>query len=601
LNNLLKYRSFIEARDFVHKLGLKSYSEWTNYCKSGEKPSDIPRNVYRTYQKEWKGSRDWLGTETIANQKRQYLSFEEAKKFVQVLAIKNQTEWRNYLKSGNLPNDIPSHPDRVYKKEWKGFGDWLGTGRIANQELRYRTFEESRTFVHNLGLNSRNEWGKYCKSGQKPNDIPYQARQTYKKDWKGWGDWLGTGRIAYQDRKYKKFQEAKNFVQILNINSISEWKEYCKSGRKPEDIPSLPNRTYEGEWKGWGDWLGTGRIAYQDRKYRTFEESRTFVHNLGLNSRNEWGKYCKSGKKPEDVPYVPENIYKGEWKGVGDWLGTGTIANQNKEFLPFDEAREFVHSLLLKSRIEWNQYYKSGKKPQEIPSNPLKTYTENWKGWGDWLGTGRIASFNKKFKTFEEAREFARNLGLKNTDDWLLYCKSGKKPFDIPAHPRGTYKRYWNGWSDWLATENTWSVRRVKELLRALIESKSIFKWDEAVLYSFLLRKGLLNIYGNRHEQFFKNLIQASRTEEGQKIIANYAKSDSDSPPNLSKFSNERIDNLEEIQTASSSELLNLAEDKYPLNYDEVESIDQILEHTNILESINVDEEAMEFYLNYSV
>ena len=111
-----------------------------------------------------------------------------------------------------------------------------------------------------------------------------------------------------------------------------------------------------------------------------------FVHNLELKTRSEWEKYCKSGQKPNDIPYSPEKVYEGEWKGSGDWLGTGTIANQNKEFLPFDQAREFIHSLHVKSRIEWNQYYKSGKKPREIPSNPLKTYTENWKGWGDWLG-----------------------------------------------------------------------------------------------------------------------------------------------------------------------------------------------------------------------
>ena len=28
------------------------------------------------------------------------------------------------------PQDIPSHPD-TYKDEWKGMGDWLGTGSIA--------------------------------------------------------------------------------------------------------------------------------------------------------------------------------------------------------------------------------------------------------------------------------------------------------------------------------------------------------------------------------------------------------------------------------------------------------------------------------------
>ena len=196
---------------------------------------------------------------------------KKQKSLGQGLGLKNQAEWRKYIKSGNLPNDIPSHPDRIYKKDWTGFGDWLGTGRIANQNLRYRTFEDARIFVHNLELKTRSEWEKYCKSGQKPNDIPYQARQTYSKNWKGWGDWLVTGRIANQDRKYRKFQEAKNLVQKLNINSITEWTEYCKSGRKPEDVPSLPNRTYEGEWKSWGDWLGTGRIAYQDRKYRTLK------------------------------------------------------------------------------------------------------------------------------------------------------------------------------------------------------------------------------------------------------------------------------------------------------------------------------------------
>ena len=42
-------------------------------------------------------------------------------------------------------------------------------------------------------------------------------------------------------------------------------------------------------------------------------------------------------------------------------------------------------------------------------------------------------------------------------------------------------------------------------------------------------------------------------------------------------------------------------EDTHPLDYGEVESIDDILENTNVLESINVDEEAMRFYLNYSI
>ena len=41
-NNNNKYRSFKEARAFVHTLGIKSIKEWEEYCKSGDKPDDIP-------------------------------------------------------------------------------------------------------------------------------------------------------------------------------------------------------------------------------------------------------------------------------------------------------------------------------------------------------------------------------------------------------------------------------------------------------------------------------------------------------------------------------------------------------------------------------
>jgi len=125
---------------------------------------------------------------------------------------------------------------------------------------------------------------------------------------------------------------------------------------------------------------------------------------------------------------------------------------------------------------------------------------------------------------FEQAREFVRALGLKSEAEWTEYCKSDKKPGNIPSAPRVVYgDEGWTSWGDWLGTgriadqKTGWSITKVKELLRALIQSGTIYQWSEAVLYSFLIRKGLLNLAGSRHYQFFKNLIPASRTEEGQK------------------------------------------------------------------------------------
>ena len=178
---------------------------------------------------------------------------------------------------------------------------------------QFRDFESEREFVRSLGLQSRKDWQDYYKSGKKPDDIPAIPNRTYKNEFKGMGDWLGTGTIASRYRIYRPFAEARKFVRALNLKGTKEWKEYCASGNKPDDIPSNANLTYKKEFKGYGDWLGTGRIAYQDRIYRPYQEARKFVRKLGLKNQKDWYEYCASGNKPNDIPADPWITYK-EWK-----------------------------------------------------------------------------------------------------------------------------------------------------------------------------------------------------------------------------------------------------------------------------------------------
>ena len=63
----------------------------------------------------------------------------------------------------------------------------------------------------------------------------------------------------------------------------------------------------------------------------------------------------------------------------------------------FKEARKFARSLNLKSGQEWNEYCKSGKLPDDIPSNPNKSYINGWESMGDFLGTGNIATKNRQY------------------------------------------------------------------------------------------------------------------------------------------------------------------------------------------------------------
>jgi SAM-dependent methyltransferase len=62
-----------------------------------------------------------------------------------------------------------------------------------------------------------------------------------------------------------------------------------------------------------------------------------------LKNGDEWRNWAKSDSKPDDIPRDPRRVYKGKgWLGMGDWLGTGTVANQNRIYLPFEEARIYV-------------------------------------------------------------------------------------------------------------------------------------------------------------------------------------------------------------------------------------------------------------------
>jgi len=236
---------------------------------------------------------------------------------------------------------------------------------------------------------------------------------------------------------WRPFSEAREFVRKLCLKNQSEWSKYCQGklpGRDalPNDIPADPRKAYKDQgWTSMGDWLGTGAIASHIRIYRPFQEARAFVHRLKLKSRSEWGKYCKGrspekGILPEDIPANPNQTYLSKgWISMGDWLGTGFIAPRFRTYRSFGEARIFVRGLGLRNKSDWEKYSKGhlheiGRLPDDIPGNPPTVYKNaGWIDWGDWLGTGRIATFRRKFRPFKEARALVHSLELKSNREWL--------------------------------------------------------------------------------------------------------------------------------------------------------------------------------------
>src|SRR5437773_2027551 len=281
-----RWRSFEEAKAFVHGLALKNQAAWYTYCLSSKRPSDIPSNPQSVYASKWRGLGDWLGTGAVASHNRRWRPFTEARRFVHTLGLKNQAAWSAYYRSGKKPADIPTAPDQVYRDAgWQGIGHWLGTGTVASQNRQWRAFTEARQFVRSLGLKNEAGWRAYCRSGQRPEDIPSTPAEAYSAaGWRGMGDWLGTGTIAPKGRQWRSFPAARQFVHTLGLKNWKEWRDYNRAGKKPDDIPVRPEVSYGAEWRGVGDWLGTGTV--KERDLRPFPEARAFVHTLGLRNQD---------------------------------------------------------------------------------------------------------------------------------------------------------------------------------------------------------------------------------------------------------------------------------------------------------------------------
>jgi len=270
---------------------------------------------------------------------------------------------------------------------------------------RFYSFDQAKSAIKKFNLRTRTEFSTYTNSENFDENIPRDPRTVYLKyGWNGWGDFLGTGKIAPQDRVYLGIVDAKKFVHLLKIDRQRDWASYCRGEMNhlpnlPDNIPRDPRTVYQADFKGWGDWLGTGRVAHQDKEWMEFDEARDFVRNLNFNTMNEYNDYCKGNRsdlppKPVDLPAGPSRVYKGiGWKGNGDWLGTGRIADWKKVYKSYDEAKKITRLLDLETYSDWKKYIKGEfpnkpALPDDIPKSPDRHYKKKkeWLGWKDWFG-----------------------------------------------------------------------------------------------------------------------------------------------------------------------------------------------------------------------
>ena len=142
--------------------------------------------------------------------------------------------------------------------------------------------------------------------------------------------------------KWRSYQQARKFARVLKLKNRDGWNQYCKTDKKPDDIPKDVASYYnkQGTWTSWSDFLGNDNIAPQNRKFKSFKDVAEFAQKLGIKSSTEWWAYVRGHEIPSDIPKDPSAYYKKEWTSWGDFLGTGYVSSAKRKFRPFEEARK---------------------------------------------------------------------------------------------------------------------------------------------------------------------------------------------------------------------------------------------------------------------
>lgn len=391
--------------------------------------------------------------------KSNFLPFKEAREIVRKLGLKSYKEWQDLCSKNRIAN-IPIAPDLTYK-EWNSWYDWLGKSRIYKN--KFLPFTEAREFARKLKLKGRNYWVEFCKLGLRPSNIPSSPNVVYK-EWDSWGDWLGTNNKAYgrryetNENYFKKWSH--NMAYVLGLwfsdGCIYDNRFDITLHKNDEYLLKLILK----------DMQSNCRLINHHNCYRLAITSTKIVDSIkklgGIPHKSLTIKFPKIPKK-----YLPDFI-RGLWDGDGT-VYLSKITNYATASID-SGSKCFIYSLrrTLKSLLPGftaGIYCRIRKKGTRSGASTLKKDSVTYSlhvGPGNTIRLGELLyarkdclKMERKFQKFmmgkrvqvsnsdkykdapsyREARRFLKKLKFKSEKDWKNYCKSDKKPENIPSCP----------------------------------------------------------------------------------------------------------------------------------------------------------------------
>lgn len=306
-------------------------------------------------------------------------SYEEVKKFARENNIKNNVEWNNFKRR---PIDIPKKVNRVYSNQWNGWYDFLGAGRKRIKWEKIISFEKAKSYLKEKNLTFV-DWKNYSNSEDFPYFLPRYPKDAYRKKWKGWENFLN-----YKNQGFIDYDKLKKLVNENNIKTLKELKIFREKHNKnplnkKHKIPTDLGAIYK-EYRGNLEFFSKDKKRYQ--LWESYQNLKKIVQKKGFKNQYDYMKFYKKYNLNAKlkIPSTPQFIYKEKWKGWSEFLGTKI------KIYSFYQAKKKIKNKKFKSRKEYQNFVRKIK-DKKFPSNARVPYerTKEWKGWPDFLGTGR--------------------------------------------------------------------------------------------------------------------------------------------------------------------------------------------------------------------
>jgi len=181
-----------------------------------------------------------------------------------------------------------------------------------------------------------------------------------------------------------------------------------------------------------------------------FDAAAAYLVQIGVDKIQDFKSMVKNKELPSVIPRDPDAFYE-EYIGWRDFMDVGK--NYIKEHGPYelqepsyDDIKRRVIELEIVTKKEYREAVKSSLLGDLAPLHPDKAFGDEFEGWSLFL----VRFKSDKYLSFEEVRQFAKDMGIKSSTQWVEMCRRGERPANIPAWPERHYRDKWVGWVNFL-------------------------------------------------------------------------------------------------------------------------------------------------------